>query len=62
MGLLRKTLFIGTGGLSGVAGVRANSKKERSAKALEKQLALQERAAKEMRKAEKRARRASRAS
>jgi hypothetical protein len=37
MGILRKGLFLGTGGMSGVAGVRANSKKERIAKALEKQ-------------------------
>jgi hypothetical protein len=37
MGFLRKGLFVATGGVSGVAGVKANSKKERTAKALEKQ-------------------------
>ena len=37
MGFLRKGLFVATGGLSGAAGVKANSKKERTAKALEKQ-------------------------
>jgi hypothetical protein len=37
MGVMRKGLFVATGGLSGAAGVKANSKKERSAKALEKQ-------------------------
>lgn len=36
MGFLRKGLFVATGGLSGVA-VKANSKKERTAKALEQQ-------------------------
>lgn len=36
MGFLRKALFVGTGGLSGVA-IKANSKKERTAKALEEQ-------------------------
>ena len=36
MGFLRKGLFVATGGLSGVA-VKANSKKERAAKSLEKQ-------------------------
>jgi hypothetical protein len=41
MGFVRKALFLGTGGLSGVAGVRANSKKERTAKAAEKQVRLQ---------------------
>ena len=40
MGFMRKALFIGTGGASGFF-VRANSKKERTAKALEKQLQLQ---------------------
>jgi hypothetical protein len=38
MGLLRKTLLIGTAGL---APVKANSKKERTAKAAEKQVRLQ---------------------
>lgn len=37
---MRKALFLGTGGLSGAAGVRANSKKERTAKAAEKQVQL----------------------
>lgn len=37
---MRKALFLSTGGLSGVA-VRANSKKERTAKAAEKQVRLQ---------------------
>ena len=37
MGFLRKGLFVATGGLSGAAGVKANSKKERTAKALERQ-------------------------
>lgn len=41
MGFMRKALFVSTGGLSGVAGVKANSKKERTAKAAEKQLRLQ---------------------
>jgi hypothetical protein len=41
---MRKVLFLGTGGLSGMAGVRANSKKERTAKAAEKQVRLQEQA------------------
>jgi ssDNA-binding Zn-finger/Zn-ribbon topoisomerase 1 len=36
MGFMRKALFLGTGGLSGMAGVRANSKKERTAKATER--------------------------
>jgi large subunit ribosomal protein L7/L12 len=40
MGFMRKALFVSTGGLSGVA-VRANSKKERTAKAVEKQARLQ---------------------
>jgi Zn finger protein HypA/HybF involved in hydrogenase expression len=43
MGFMRKALFLGTGGLSGMAGVRANSKKERTAKAAEKQVRLQQR-------------------
>jgi hypothetical protein len=37
MGLFRKATFVATGGLSGAAGVRANSKKDRTAKALEEQ-------------------------
>lgn len=41
MGFMRKALFVSTGGLSGVAGVKANSKKERTAKATEKQVRLQ---------------------
>jgi hypothetical protein len=44
MGFMRKALFLGTGGLSGMAGVRANSKKERTAKAVEKQVRLQQQA------------------
>jgi hypothetical protein len=40
MGFMRKALFLGTGGLSGMAGVRANSKKERTAKATEQQVRL----------------------
>jgi hypothetical protein len=40
MGFMRKTLFVSTGGLSGLA-VRANSKKERTAKAAENQVRLQ---------------------
>ena len=36
MGFMRKALFLGTGGVSGLAGVRANSKKDRTAKATEK--------------------------
>jgi hypothetical protein len=44
MGFMRKALFLGTGGLSGMAGVRANSKKERTAKAAEKQVRLQQQA------------------
>jgi hypothetical protein len=34
MGFMRKALFLGTGGASGLV-VRANSKKERAAKAAE---------------------------
>jgi hypothetical protein len=45
MGFLRKGLFVATGGLSGVA-VRANSKKERSAKAQENQLRFMKQQAK----------------
>jgi hypothetical protein len=37
MGFLRKGLFVATGGVSGAAGIKANSKKERTAKALEAQ-------------------------
>jgi hypothetical protein len=40
MGFMRKALFLGTGGASGLV-VKSNSKKERSAKALEKQVKLQ---------------------
>jgi ribosomal protein L7/L12 len=40
MGFMRKALFLGTGGASGVV-IRANSKKERTAKAAEKQLRIQ---------------------
>ena len=36
MGFMRKALFLGTGGASGFV-VKANSKKDRTAKALEKQ-------------------------
>jgi hypothetical protein len=42
MGFMRKALFVSTGGLSGLA-VKANSKKERTAKAAEKQVRLQQR-------------------
>jgi maltodextrin utilization protein YvdJ len=38
---MRKALFVGTGGASGLV-VKANSKKERIAKATEKQLKLQQ--------------------
>jgi hypothetical protein len=41
MGFLRKTLLLGTAGL---APVKANSKKERTAKAAEKQVRLQQQA------------------
>ena len=37
MGVLRKGRFVTTGGLSGAVGIKANSKKERIAKALEAQ-------------------------
>lgn len=37
MGVLRKGLFVATGGLGGAVGIKANSKKERIAKALEAQ-------------------------
>lgn len=40
MGLFRKTLFVATGGMSGAVGIKANSKKERIAKASEKQVRL----------------------
>lgn len=36
MGFMRKALFIQTAGMSRVVGIRTNSKKDRSAKALEK--------------------------
>jgi Short C-terminal domain len=51
VGFMRKALFLGTGGLSGAAGIKANSKKERTAKAAEKQLRLQKQMAKEQRQA-----------
>ncbi len=38
---MRKALFVGTGGLSGAAGIKANSKKDRTAKAAEQQVRLQ---------------------
>jgi large subunit ribosomal protein L7/L12 len=41
VGFMRKALFVYTGGLSGAAGIKANSKKERTAKAMEKQVRLQ---------------------
>jgi hypothetical protein len=44
MGFLRKTTFVATGGASGLV-FKANSKKERAAKAAEQQLALQRKAA-----------------
>lgn len=44
MGFLRKGLFVASGGLSGAAGIKANSKKERTAKAMEAQLRLQKQA------------------
>ena len=37
MGVRRKGLFVATGGRSGAVGIKANSKKERIAKALEAQ-------------------------
>jgi Short C-terminal domain len=40
MGFMRKALFLGTGGASGMV-IKANSKKERTAKAAEKQIRLQ---------------------
>lgn len=40
MGFLRKALFVSTAGTSGLV-VKSNSKKERTAKALEKQVRLQ---------------------
>jgi large subunit ribosomal protein L7/L12 len=48
MGLLRKTILISTGGL---APVKANSKKERTAKAAEKQLKVQKQMLNEQRRA-----------
>jgi DNA-directed RNA polymerase subunit RPC12/RpoP len=53
MGFMRKALFLGTGGLSGAAGVKANSKKERTAKAAEKQLRLQKQMLKEQQRAQR---------
>lgn len=41
MGFMRKGLFVATGGASGMAGLKANSKKERTAKAMEQQVRLQ---------------------
>ncbi len=41
MGFMRKAFFLGTVGLSGAVGVRANSKKQRAAKAAETQVRLQ---------------------
>ncbi|HET6963629.1 MAG TPA: SHOCT domain-containing protein [Acidimicrobiales bacterium] len=52
MGLLRKALFVSTGGMSGVV-ISANSKKERAAKAAEKQVRLQQQALKEQRARDK---------
>lgn len=46
MGFLRKATFVATGGASGLV-IKANSKKERMAKAAEKQLALQKQALKQ---------------
>ena len=37
MGFMRKALFLQTGGMSRAVGIRTNSKKDRTAKALEKQ-------------------------
>ena len=41
MGFMRKAFFLGTVGLSGAVGVRANSKKQRAANAAEAQVRLQ---------------------
>lgn len=49
MGFMRKALFLGTGGASGLA-VKSNSKKERTAKALEQQVKLQKELLKQQRK------------
>jgi D-arabinose 1-dehydrogenase-like Zn-dependent alcohol dehydrogenase len=46
MGFLRKVAIYGTGGLARVA-IKPNSKKERTVKAMEQQLKLQKKAAKE---------------
>lgn len=54
MGFLRKAAFLGTGGMSGLV-VHANSKKERAAKAAEKQLRLQRQQARLEAQAAKRA-------
>ena len=43
MGFLRKAAFVSTGGMSGLV-IKANSKKERTAKAMEKQVKLQKQA------------------
>lgn len=50
MSILRKTFLIGTAGL---VPIKANSKKERTAKAAEKQLKVQRQMLKEQRRANK---------
>jgi hypothetical protein len=47
MGFLRKALWVGTGGVSGMAGVKANSKKARTANALEQQSRLMQQQARQ---------------
>lgn len=53
MGFIRKALFVGTGGASGAVGIKANSKKERIAKASERQLVLERGARNEQERAER---------
>ena len=53
MGFMRKALFVGTGGASGAVGIKANSKKERIAKASERELALERDARDEQERAER---------
>lgn len=50
MGFMRKTLFVSTGGMSRLAGLKLNSTEERTAKAVEKQLRLQRKVAKQQKR------------
>jgi hypothetical protein len=53
MGFARKTLLVSTGGMSRLLGIKANSKKDRAAKASERQAKLQKQMLKEQRDRDK---------